>query len=301
MRSIIALPNDYTVIDFETTGFNPKWEGILELGAIKYRDGKEVSRYQQLVLPSQPISMFITRLTGITNEMLIGKPTIDAVIGDFADFIGDDILIGHNVAGFDTVFLADAYEKYLGKTLVNSCVDTLRISKRLFPGLRYYSLGIISAELNVEYKDAHRGLSDCEITNACYQTMRNMILTNGTLEDFQDSFEKRKSSRINVNEIVARVCDIDPNHPLFSKVVVFTGALGMPRIEAMQIAVDFGAIVKTSVTTKTDYLVVGEQDISRVGDDCMSSKEEKAIRFNKSGKAKIQIIAEDDFLRMVKK
>ena len=169
MRSIIALPNDYTVIDFETTGFNPKWEGILELGAIKYRDGKEVSRYQQLVLPSQPISMFITRLTGITNEMLIGKPTIDAVIGDFADFIGDDILIGHNVAGFDTVFLADAYEKYLGKTLVNSCVDTLRISKRLFPGLRYYSLGIISAELNV---DTRTLTEDCQTAKSQTRAIR---------------------------------------------------------------------------------------------------------------------------------
>lgn len=301
MRSIIALPNDYTVIDFETTGRNPKQEEILELGAIKYRAGKEVSRYQQLVATRQPVPAFITMLTGITNEMLIGKPTIDAVIGEFADFIGDDILIGHNVAGFDTVFLAAAYEKYLGKTLVNSCVDTLRISKRMLPELPCYSLERISAELNIEYKDSHRGISDCEITNACYQTMRNMILTNGTLEDFQESFEKRKSSRIKVNEIVAKVCDIDPNHPLFGKAVVFTGSLGMPRIEAMQIAVDFGAIVKTSVTTKTDYLVVGGQDISRVGDDCMSSKEEKAIRFNESGKAKIQIITGNDFLRMVKK
>lgn len=69
----------------------------------------------------------------------------------------------------------------------------------------------------------------------------------------------------------------------------------------MQLAVNVGAIVKTSVTSKTSYLVVGDQDLMRVGDDGLSTKHEKAIALNASGKANIQIIPESEFLKMVKK
>lgn len=300
MESIIALPNDYVVVDLETTGMNPRWEDILELAAIRYRDGIETDRYEQLIKPSQPIRPFISRLTGITDDMVADCPSIDAAIKDFSEFLGEDILIGHNIAGFDTIFIADAYERYLSRQLTNHCVDTLRISKKVLPNLPSYSLGAISSMLDVPYHGAHRGAADCEITHCCYQKMRSSILEKGTEEDFIALFA-HKPKKIQVDKIVALSCNIDPSHPLFEKIIVFTGALAMSRAEAMQMAVNCGAILKTSVTTKTAYLVVGSQDITRVGDDGMSTKEEKAHALNASGKAHIQIISEEEFIAMVTK
>lgn len=300
MKSSIALPNDYVVVDLETTGVNPRWEDILELSAIRYRNGVEVSRYEQLIKPKQPIRPFISRLTGITDEMVVECPTIEDAIGDFADFIGDDVMVGHNIAGFDAVFLSYAYEQYLSKPLSNSCVDTMRISKKLCPGLPSYTLECLSSFLDVPYLGAHRGMADSEITNACYQKLKEMALANGTEDNFKDLFNK-KPTRIQVSEIKPTCADIQQDHPLFNKIIVFTGAMAMTRAEAMQMAVDVGAVLKTSVTTKTDYLVVGTQDIDRVGSDGMSTKEEKAHALNESGKGHIQIITEDDFLLMARK
>lgn len=298
MESVIALPDDYVVVDIETTGMNPRWEYILELAAIRYRHGQETDKYEQLISIGQPVRPFISRLTGITDEMLIGQPTIDVAIREFADFVGDDIMIGHNIAAFDTIFLADAYERYLSAPLTNLCVDTLRYAKKLCPKLKEYTLQEVSSFFDIPYKNAHRGAADCEITNACYQKLKQLALSQGSEDDFKASFLKH-SKKIQVNEIVPNVSDLDSSNPLFNKIIVFTGTLSMPRQEAMQLAVNSGGILKTSVTTKTNFLIVGGQDISRVGDDGMSTKEEKAHKLNSSGKANIQIISEKDFLDMV--
>lgn len=300
MKSIIALPDDYVIIDLETTGKDTKQDEITELAAIRYRGGQEVATYTQLVKTQKPVREFVIMLTGITNETLKDKPSIGEVIGDFADFIGSDILIGHNIAAFDSVIIADIYEKYLGRTLENPCVDTMRIGKKICPGLPSYSLETLTAHLGVEYRGAHRGLGDCRITNACYQRMRSIIFERGTLEMFENSFKKQKAED-HIGNLVATTNDICTEHPLFGKNIVFTGALLLTRTEAMQLAVDFGAVPQKGVTTKTDYLVVGTQDADRVGTDGMSTKEEKAIRFNESGKANIRIISEKEFIKMTTK
>lgn len=300
MESIIALPNDYVVVDIETTGLKPRQEDILELSAIRVRGGHEVATYSRLIKPSRPIRPFIEKLTGITNEMVEECPGIDTEIANFAAFIGRDILVGHNIAAFDTVFIAYAFESYIKMSLENCCVDTLRLSKKLYPEIGNYTLSSLSKYLDVPYLGAHRALTDCEITNACYQALRTDALSRGTEEDFAQLF-KKKHTKIQVGEIRPQSDIADTSHPLYQKVVVFTGALCMSRAEAMQLAVNYGAILKTSVTKKTDFLVVGEQDIDRVGADGHSAKEEKAIALNASGAANIQVISEDDFLLLVKK
>lgn len=300
MESIIALPNDYVVVDIETTGLSPRWEDILELAAIKYKNGAEVARYSQLIKPSQPIRPFISKLTGITNEMVQGCPSISSEIANFATFVDDNVLVGHNIAAFDTVFISYAYEAYLHRTLDSQCIDTLRLCKKLYPEIGSYTLSNLARLLDIPYLGAHRALADCEITNGCYQKIRSNALAAGTEENFINIF-KKKHSKIQVKTILPETNDIDSNHPFYGKVIVFTGALRMPRAEAMQLAVNFGAVLKTSVTKKTDFLVVGAQNMNRVGSDGLSSKEEKAIALNTSGVAHIQVITEDDFLLITKK
>ena len=88
-------------------------------------------------------------------------------------------------------------------------------------------------------------------------------------------------------------------HPFFMKNIVFTGDMHMSRQEAAQLATDVGGIVKTSVSSKTHYLVVGKQDLALVGQDGMSTKEEKAQALNQSGKAHIKVISEHEFLALL--
>lgn len=299
MKSIIALPNDYVVVDLETTGRNPKQESITEIAAIRYRNGEAVATYNQMVKPETPIRGFTIMLTGIGPAMVEHAPTIDKVIGEFSAFLGSDILIGHNIAAFDAVFIEAAYEKHLGKPLENQCVDTMRLAKKLYPALPSHSLEFVSNRLGISYIEAHRGMADCKTTNACYQKMRSEILASGSVEQFCEKFKKR-SAEDRMASIVPTNANMRQDHPLYGKNIVFTGAISLTRAEAMQLAVDVGAIPQKGVTTKTDYLVVGCQDIDRVGDDGMSSKQEKALRFNAEGKANIQIISENDFIELTK-
>lgn len=299
MRSIIALPNDYVVIDLETTGRNPQQDNIIEISAIKYRNNVETDKFSQLIAIDRPISHFVSMLTGITDEMLEGKPYIQDVLPSFVEFIGNDVLVGHNIAAFDSCFLAKAYNDYLNKEFENPCVDTLRLSKKLNKEFLRHSLGFLAFHYNVSYDGAHRAAADCLITNACFQCMKREIRENYGEEEFCAAATRK--AKINVSEIVPECEVTDCSHPFYQRIIVFTGALSLSRQDAMQLAVNVGAIVKTSVTSKTSYLVVGDQDLARVGDDGMSSKEEKAHALNNSGKAQIQIISESIFLELVKK
>ena len=87
----------YIAFDLETTGLNPEQNEIIEIGALKVRDGKVQERFMEFVRPTENISPVVMNLTGITNEMVADARSSRNVIPDFLDFCGDDILIGHNV------------------------------------------------------------------------------------------------------------------------------------------------------------------------------------------------------------
>ncbi len=94
----------YVCFDLETTGLDPLYNEIIEIGALKVRDGKVAERFMEFIHPQEEISPMITNLTGITNEMVANARPADAVISDFLEFCEDDVLIGHNVS-FDYSFM----------------------------------------------------------------------------------------------------------------------------------------------------------------------------------------------------
>ena len=91
--SLLQIPASYTMIDTETTGLDPQYDKIIEMAAVKVRDGKEVARFETLVNPEQPIDDFIADLTGITNEELSAAPVAADCLPDFMEFIGDDLIV----------------------------------------------------------------------------------------------------------------------------------------------------------------------------------------------------------------
>ena len=94
----------YIAFDLETTGLDPQENEIIEIGALKVRDGKVAERFMEFIHPLSPVSAAITDLTGITNEMVADARPRKAVISDFLDFCEDDVLVGHNIS-FDYSFM----------------------------------------------------------------------------------------------------------------------------------------------------------------------------------------------------
>ena len=171
-KSIIDFPEEFCMIDLETTGLSPAKDRIIEIGAIKYSHEKVVDSFQSLINPGVKISGMITRITGITNEMLETAPLIGDVLPSFHEFLGESLIVGHNV-NFDINFLYDNYVSYLGFPLRNDFVDLLRIARMLCPDLPHHRLQDLIEHFNIEVKTSHRALSDCETAFTCYQNFKN--------------------------------------------------------------------------------------------------------------------------------
>ena len=124
-RSLVCLPQDYTIIDLETTGLSPRCDEIIELAAIRVRDGEVTDSYQRLVKPKERISDFISSITHITNEMVAEAPPIEDVLSGYIDFIGSDVVVGHNVS-FDVNFLFDNCVSIFGNVFTNDYINSIK-------------------------------------------------------------------------------------------------------------------------------------------------------------------------------
>lgn len=166
-RSLFSFPEDYTVIDIETTGISPDSCEIIEISALRCRGRRACESFSTLVRPRRRISRFITELTGITNGMVAGAPDISSALKGFAEFVGEDILMGYNV-NFDINFLYDHMMACHGRPVSNDFVDVLRFSRRALKGLSDHKQTTVAAHYGINVEGAHRALKDCEICNQCY-------------------------------------------------------------------------------------------------------------------------------------
>ena len=149
---------EFVAFDLETTGLSPKNDKIIEIGAVVMKGGKEIARYQTFVDPHQKLLKETTELTGITDEMLLGAPTIQKVLPEFLEFVGDRILVAHN-ADFDTAFIREACKK-LGYEYPFTSADTLVLSQNLMTKLNRHKLNIVAAALSLPEFNHHRAADD---------------------------------------------------------------------------------------------------------------------------------------------
>jgi DNA polymerase III subunit epsilon len=157
--------------DLETTGFIAGVDRIIELGAVRYVNGVVDSVYATLVDPQIDIPEGASRVNGISNEMVKGKPTIDALLPSFAEFCGDDILVAHN-APFDYQFLNADVIKHEVRAPRGTVLDTCVMARKLIPGLPNYKLGTLVQHLNIPAGEFHRAEEDA---NYCGQLFIKMI------------------------------------------------------------------------------------------------------------------------------
>lgn len=302
-KNIILFPDEYIVVDIETTGLDPTYDDIIEIGAIHVKDGNEIARFSELIRPECGyVSDFITALTGITNEMLWDAEDAPEVLPRFMDFVGNHYIVGHNV-NFDINFIYDSVLMYFNTHFQNDYIDTMRISRKLHPDWKHNRLSDISEYYGVDCTDAHRALRDCVITKNCFLELKQEVLSKyDRFDSFYDLFKRhriRHSHAVRSKEIVPTTDEFDSDHPLYSKVCVFTGALdGMTRKEAMQLVVDCGGLVGDGVTKKTNYLIIGNFEYNYSVKDGKSSKMKKAEQYKLDGQD-IEIISENVFYDMI--
>ena len=287
----MAFP-DFVSIDVETTGLSPTWDEIIEFGAVRYRNGMSTARFSKLVKPVNQIDEFITALTGITNDMLANAASIKDVLPEFLAFVGDDVVIGHNVH-FDINFIYDSCTELGLPPFSNDFVDTMRISRRLYPEWENHKLDTMIHQLGLESRDLHRAENDALITGEAY-----LKLTAN--REFPHIIKQVNTSKLRADSITPSVdAKNRVDSPLYNRVCVFTGTLeSFTRREAMQLVVDLGGIAGDNVTKKTNFLILGNNDYCTTIKDGKSSKQKKAEKLILEG-SDLQIIPESVFLDML--
>ncbi|MDY6968662.1 MAG: exonuclease domain-containing protein [Spirochaetota bacterium] len=152
----------FVALDLETTGLTPMIDRIVEIGAVKFKDGQEIDIFHKLIDPEMQICPDAFAINGITEEMLKGKPIIDNVLPEFIEFIGNDVPIAHN-ATFDAVFLSYDIRR-LGLNVPDiPIIDTCSLPRFYFPSLNSYSLANLSTDLNIKSEGLHRALADAKL------------------------------------------------------------------------------------------------------------------------------------------
>jgi len=288
-KSLLEFPDSYVAIDIETTGLDPNYDEIIEIAALKIQNGSETDRFHSLVNPKCEIDEFIESLTGITNAMLEAAPDLEIVLPQFLEFVGDNVVVGHNV-NFDVNFIYDCAENLKLKLFTNNFVDTMRISRKLYADLKHHTLADLIVTLGVGETVEHRALADCIQTKECFEIMRNRAGEIGGIPQKTNAIAKT---------IVAETTDFDEDSPIYGRTFAFTGTLErMTRKEAMQMVVNAGGKCTDNVVASTNYLVLGNQDYYKGIKDGKSNKQKKAEKMQLNG-ADIITISENTFFDML--
>lgn len=274
--SLIKYLDEYTIIDIETTGLDPNFDEIIEIGALKIADGKVIDEFSTLVKPTSLVSPFVEELTGINNKMLSDAPPIKPAIEAFYNFIGESILVGHNVH-FDINFLYDNLYKYANILLQNDFVDTLRLARRLLPHLHNCRLSTIAHYFGINETTFHRALQDCSITFQCYEKLKN---SNAERDEYFDSIKPN-----------------DINHPLYAKKCVVRGRCSFLETEEIEsIISNIGGKVFDAFYKTADYLILSKTSFERFNKNESSWILDKARFLSRENN--LNIISEFEFYEM---
>lgn len=297
-KSVLLSAKDFTAIDLETTGLSPEYDDIIEIGAVKYRDGVPVGRFEQLVSPGYSLPEYIVKLTGITDEMLADAPALSLVLPEFLSFVGNDLIVGHNVS-FDVNFIYDNCVRCSLPAFSNDYLCTMRLSRRMFPEWKNHKLKTMVAELCPSAAPAHRAIADCEATANCYYAMMK------DEQQFISAIASKHSTRpgtyqkLSAKDLTADTSNFDPSSVFYQKTCVFTGTLDkMQRKDAMQMVLNIGGFCGDSVTKKTNFLILGNNDYCSSIKDGKSSKQKKAEELILKG-FDLEIIPENIFYELL--
>jgi DNA polymerase III epsilon subunit-like protein len=303
------VSQSWVAIDFETASVRgtPCAVGMVEV------NGGQVGRSASWLVrpPIFEFSQFNIALHGITPEMCRNAPDWAASLAKIEEFRDGRPVLAHN-AGFDIGVIRDACHlaEIPWPELTYAC--SLVVGRRVWPGLSSYSLPFLAGHLGAHEGSHHDAGADAEM--AARIGCRALEATEAsTLEEMVTSVQAlmgsmggQEWSGCHLRDIRSAI-PVEPSpgaapeedHPLFGKTIAFTGALVIPRREAMQAIVDCGGVAAKGVTRKTDLLVTGFQDLTKLAEgQNKSAKLRKAQDLLAQG-GTIEIVGESDFVKLL--
>ncbi|WP_125565140.1 PolC-type DNA polymerase III [Companilactobacillus insicii] len=180
-------PAEYVIFDVETTGLSAVYDSIIELAATKMKNGEVIDSFDEFINPGHPLSEFTTSLTSITDDMVKNAPDEATIIQKFIDFVGDDILAGHNVT-FDIGFINSALTRMGHNRVSVPVIDTLEMSRTLHSEYRNHKLDSLAKRYNIVLEHHHRANADAETTG---------YLMYKLFEEMEDKFQITNVSQLN--------------------------------------------------------------------------------------------------------
>jgi len=172
---VVLLKNEeYVIVDIETTGLSKYKHNITEIAAVRVKNNRIVGEFQMLVNPLKPIPKFITRLTGITDDMVKDAQPIEKVLPVFLKFLGSNVLVAHN-ATFDYGFISHNAETHLDLLVENERLCTRKLANRLLPDLGSKKLSNLCEHFGIVNITAHRAMSDVKATHELFSKFISLM------------------------------------------------------------------------------------------------------------------------------
>lgn len=281
----------YLALDVETA--NSDYSSLCQIGIAEFDNGQIVNQWSSLINPEEYFDFFNIEIHGINEETVKDAPTFKEVYDELNSWLSNRVAVHH--MPFDRIAITRACEKYNLESVHPIWLDSAKIARRTWEQFAYKGFGLsnLAGFLNIEF-DHHNALEDAIAAGKVVHEASNIVGL--TIDEWVERVEKPLTIYKDGSTTIK--LDGNPEGPLFSEQVVFTGTLSLTRAEAGKLAAELGCNVTNSVTKKTTMLVVGNQDTYRLAGFDKSSKHRKAEELVKKG-VKIKILSEQDFRKIV--
>lgn len=170
-KRLTAYISDYVIFDLETTGISSAADEVIEISAVKVKGGRVVEEFSTLVNPGRPIPFAASQVNGITDDMVKNSPCFEQAFAAFLEFVGNEVLVGHNIHNFDMKFLYRDAGRFWNQTLTNDYVDTLQMARVCLPQLRHHKLTDLAKYYGICSEGAHRALCDCRMNQKVFELL----------------------------------------------------------------------------------------------------------------------------------
>ena len=277
---------DFVAIDVETA--NENLASICQIGVARFSSGRVVDEWKTFIDPEDYFASINVSIHGIDEQAVHGQPNLPKVQRDLESFLKGHALVSHT--RFDRVALSRALAKYGLEPQPARWLDSSRIARRAWSQFARKGYGLANLAEFIGYKFSHHdALEDAKA--AGFIVLAASKQTGLDLDGWFDRIEKPIDPVLHIP--VAR--DGNPDSDIFGEVLVFTGALSIPRREAADMAAQLGCRVEPNVTKRTTMLVIGDQDLCKLAGHRRSRKQRKAEELIQAGHY-IQFLSETDFV-----
>ncbi len=193
----VADTDNFVVVDIETTGLRAKNSEIIEIAALKVKEGSVIEEFQTFVKPKVPVSPEISAINGITNDMLTEAPNIKSATNNFLNFLGNNIIVGHNLEGFAFKFLSKALHT-CDKKIHNDYIDLSSFADYcLWNKIPDYKLSTVTKYFSVSDDNNERALKDCYLIYHCYCKLVEMFRNEWDKDDYYEEYKEDFNKLIN--------------------------------------------------------------------------------------------------------